>query len=77
MNKCEHKTEGEYAICNRCTAFERISRDAKALLVARRVYLDCLLVPGTDLDGAQEDMRILTERLEASVKLADVGNLWD
>lgn len=74
---CEHKTEQEYDLCNRCTGFARIARDAKALLVARKTYLDRLLIPGADLDSAQEVMKEKTKRLEESVKFADDAKLWD
>lgn len=75
--KCEHKTEGEYAVCNRCTAFERIARDARLMLQARKKYMDLLLVAPTDSDEAQVALQDAVKDLERSVDFATHSNLWD
>jgi len=77
MNRCEHKTEEEYGLCNRCRAFERIARDARKLLQVRRTYLDALLVPSAPRDEMQEALSEATKRLEESVKFAEDHKLWD
>jgi len=77
MSQCEHKTEEEYGICNRCTSFARIARDAKAMLQARKAYMDQLLVDPKMSDQAQCRMQEMVKRLEESVKFADMANLWE
>lgn len=74
---CEHKTEAELDLCNRCTAYARIARDAKALVESRKVYVSKLLTPH---DGMEQALAVMTEklaRLEDSVKFADLAKLWD
>lgn len=77
MNQCDHKTEEEVGICNRCKGFARIARDAKAMLEARAVYLSRLLTPHLGLDEAQAVMTEKVKRLEESVKFADLAQLWE
>jgi len=77
MAQCEHKTEEEYGVCNRCTQFATIAKQSKALLDARAVYLSHLLGDRDKLDAAQEKMNAALQRLEESVKLATLSNLWD
>jgi len=77
MSQCEHKTEEEYSICNRCTGFARIARDAKAMLEARQAFMDQLLVNPKMSDEKQEDLQEKIKRLERSVKFADDAKLWE
>jgi len=77
MSQCEHKTEEEYGICTRCTSFARIARDAKAMLQARKAYMDQLLVDPKMSDEKQYELQEKVKRLEQSVKLADDANLWE
>jgi hypothetical protein len=77
MSQCEHKTEAEYGICNRCKSFARIARDAKAVLEARKAYMDQLLIDPKASDPAQEALQERLKRLEESVKFADMAKLWD
>jgi hypothetical protein len=77
MSQCEHKTEEEYGICNRCTAFARIARDAKAMLSTRKAYMDLLLVDPKATDELQYQLTEKVKRLEESVKFADMANLWE
>jgi len=74
---CEHKTEEEYGVCNRCTTFARIARDAKALIESRKVYVSKLLTPHDGLEGALAVMTEKLTKLEESVKFADNMKLWD
>lgn len=74
---CEHKTSEEYDLCNRCTTFARIARDAKALIEARKVYVSKLLTPHDGMDVALAMMTEKLVRLEESVKFADNAKLWD
>ena len=76
MSKCEHKSEGEYAICNRCTTFESIARDARAVVLARVAFLNSVLLK-TPSDEAQVVMQDAVKRLEKSVAFADSANLWE
>lgn len=77
MSQCEHKTEEEYGICNRCTSFARIARDAKAMLDARKAYMDQLLVDPKMSDEKQYELQEKVKRLEQSVKFATDSNLWE
>ena len=77
MSQCDHKTEEEYGVCNRCIAFGRIARDAKAMLQARKAYMDQLLVDPKASDEAQYELQERVKRLEESVKFADQANLWE
>ena len=75
--KCDHKTQEEYRVCNQCSQFATIARETKALLDARKIYLDHLLGDRSQLDSAQEKMNKALERLEASVRMATLSNLWE
>jgi len=77
MSQCDHKTEEEVGICNRCKSFARIARDAKAMLDARKVYMDKLLVDPKGSDAAQYELQDRVKRLEESVKFADLAKLWE
>lgn len=77
MSQCDHKTEEEYGICNRCTVFGRIARDAKAMLEARKAYMDQLLVDPKASDEMQYQLQEKVKRLEESVKFANDSNLWE
>lgn len=77
MSHCEHKTEEEYSICNRCTAFARIARNAKALLEARKACLDALLLTPERVVEARDAMNERLKRLEDSVAFADQAKLWE
>lgn len=77
MSQCEHKTEAEYGVCNRCQTFARIAKNARILLQKRKVYLDNLLAPSPKMDEAQIEMHEALRNLERSVEFADQSNLWD
>lgn len=77
MSQCEHKTEAEYGVCNRCTTFANIARAAKRMLDARNKYMGLLLASPTDSDEAQYDLQNRVKELEAAVRMADLGNLWN
>jgi hypothetical protein len=77
MGGCEHKTEEEYGICNRCTSFARIARNAKAMLDARKAFLNQLLVDPKASDDAQNELQERIKRLEESVKVATDAKLWE
>lgn len=76
--KCDHKTEAEYGVCNRCQTFAVIAKGARALLQKRKVYLDNLLLgPLAKQDQAQHEMQEALRTLERAVDFADQSNLWD
>lgn len=75
--QCDHKTEEEFGICNRCKSFARIARDAKAMLEARKAYLDQLLIDPKASDPAQYELQERIKRLEESVKFANDAKLWE
>lgn len=77
MSSCDHKTEAEVGICNRCTSFARIARDAKAMLKARKAFMDQLLADPKASDPAQQELHERIQRLEQSVKFADDARLWE
>jgi uncharacterized protein YlaN (UPF0358 family) len=77
MSRCDHKTEAEYGVCNRCRQFAVIARNARILLQKRKVYLDNLLVPSAKLDQAQMAMQEALQNLERSVDFATQSSLWD
>jgi hypothetical protein len=75
--KCEHKTEAEYGVCNRCTAFARIAKNARIMLQKRKTYMDLLLVSPAWSNTAQYELQDAVENLERSVDFATQSNLWD
>lgn len=77
MSQCEHKTEEEYGVCNRCTAFARIAKDAKRMIEKRKAYMEQLLISAAASDEAQYELGDAVKELERSVKFADDANLWD
>lgn len=77
MGGCEHKTEEEYGICNRCTTFARIARDAKAMLEARKAFMNQLLSDPKASDPAQNELQERIKRLEESVQFATDAKLWE
>lgn len=77
MSQCDHKTEAEYGVCNRCQVFARIAKNARILLQKRKLYLDNLLMPSVKQDKAQMEMHEALRDLERSVEFADQSNLWD
>lgn len=77
MSQCDHKTSEEYGICNRCSAFARIARNAKAMLEARQAYMNQLLIDPKASDEAQQQLQERVKRLEESVKFADDARLWE
>lgn len=74
---CDHKTEEEYGVCNRCTAFRNIAHSAKRMLDARKKYMDQLLVDPSSADEAQYALHETIKLLEQSVNLATLAKLWD
>jgi hypothetical protein len=77
MNRCEHKTEEELAICNRCLAFARIARASKRMLDARKAFMDQLLIDPKASDGLQYELQDRVKDLEREVKFATDHNLWE
>lgn len=77
MSRCDHKTETEYGICNRCTAFTRIAKNARLMLQARKKYMDVLLVDASASDEAQMALQDAIKDLERSVDFATQMSLWD
>lgn len=77
MSQCDHKTSEEYGICNRCSSFARIARNAKAMLEARQAYMNQLLIDPKASDEAQQQLQERVKRLEESVKFADDARLWE
>jgi fructose-1,6-bisphosphatase/sedoheptulose 1,7-bisphosphatase-like protein len=77
MSQCDHKTEVEYGVCNRCQAFAVIARNARLMLQARKRYMDQLLVDPRASDEAQMEMQDRVQNLERSVDFATQSNLWD
>lgn len=77
MSQCDHKTEAEYGVCNRCTVFAKIAVSAKKMLQARRMYMDGLLTPMGDIDELQYSLQDRVKDLEREVKFATDANLWD
>jgi hypothetical protein len=75
--QCDHKTEAEYGVCNRCQAFAKIAQNARLMLQARKHYMDVLLVDASASDGAQMILQDAVKNLEASVDFATQSNLWD
>jgi hypothetical protein len=74
---CEHKTEVEYGVCNRCQTFARIAKNARLMLQARKRYMDILLVSAVDSDEAHMALQDAVKNLERSVDFATQSNLWD
>lgn len=77
MSKCDHKTEAEYGICNRCQAFARIAKNARIMLEKRKKYMDQLLVDPKASDPAQMELHDAIKDLERSVDFATQSSLWD
>jgi hypothetical protein len=77
MMICDHKTQEEYAVCNRCTAFATIAKGARVLLQARKALMDCLLESPNRMDEFQGKVQEAVRLLEKSVKFADDAKLWD
>lgn len=76
MSACEHKTEEETAVCNRCTAFRNIAYAAKKMLDARKTYMDQLIIDPRTSDEAQEILQNRVKELERLVKWATDAKLW-
>ena len=74
---CDHKTETEYGVCNRCQAFAVIARNARLMLQKRKEYMDVLLVDASASDEAQMALQDAVKNLERSVDFATQSNLWD
>lgn len=74
---CDHKTEAEYGVCNRCQAFSVIARNARLMLQKRKEYMDVLLVDASASDEAQMALQDAVKNLERSVDFATQSNLWD
>lgn len=77
MAQCEHKTEAEYGVCNRCQAFKTIAKNAKVMLEKRKVYMELLLTIPECSDTAQMELHDAVKDLEHSVDFATQSNLWD
>ena len=77
VGQCDHKTEEEYGVCNRCKAFARIARDAKAFLEARKTCLDALLLEPEKVGSLRDAVGERLRRLEDSVGFAEQAKLWD
>lgn len=77
MSQCDHKTEAEYGVCDRCRTFAVIARNARKMLQARKKYMAVLLVDASASDPAQEALREAVKDLERSVDFATQSNLWD
>lgn len=77
MSQCDHKTEEEYGVCNRCQAFAKIAKNAHLMLQARKKYMDQLLADPKASDAAQMALQDAVKDLERSVDSATQSNLWD
>lgn len=77
MSQCDHKTEAEYGLCNRCQAFAVIARNAKIMLEKRKAYMAILLVDAAASDPAQTELQEAIKDLEQSVDFATQSNLWE
>lgn len=77
MSQCEHKTEEEYGVCNRCSAMRRIAVCAKKMLDARKEYMAQLLVSAKDADELQYSLQDRVKDLEREVNEASILGLWD
>ncbi len=77
MAQCDHKTEAEYGICNRCQTFAKIALNARLMLLARKRYMDLLLATPEASDEAQYALQDAVKRLESSVDFATQSSLWD
>lgn len=77
MAQCDHKTEAELGVCNRCQTFMTIAKNAKVMLEKRRIYMDALLADPKTSDEAQYALGDAIKDLERSVDFATQSNLWD
>lgn len=71
----KHDSPEEMAHCNRLTLFERVARDAKAVLEARQKLMN-LMGMGVEWDRQQEVVQSCVKSLEASVRDADIAGVF-